>query len=267
MSGRFAGKVALVTGSTQGLGEAVVRRLADEGAAGVVVTGRDADRGQAVVASLAVDALFVPGDLADAASPPALIAAADERFGRIDVLVNAAADTARGSIVDTTPELFDRLMAVNVRAPMQLMQGAIAVMRREEIEGTIVNVASVAAGGSMPYLAPYAASKAALIALSKNVAFAVMWDRIRVNVVSPGWIDTPGESAIQRRYHGGGDDWLEKAEAGQPFGRLIKVGELAGLIAYLASEESGLMTGSVVPFDQSVVGAGHQPIPRREETP
>ena len=267
MTGRFDGKVALVTGSTQGVGEAVVRRLAAEGAAGIVVTGREADRGAAVAASLGTDALFVPADLADAGAAPRLIAAADERFGRIDVLVNAAADTARGSIVDTTPELFERLMAVNVRAPLLLMQGAIAVMRREEIEGTIVNVASVAARGSMPFLAPYAASKAALIALSKNVAYAVMWDRIRVNVVSPGWVDTPGEDAIQRRYHDGGDDWLEKAEAAQPFGRLIKVDELAVLIAYLASDESGLMTGAEVPFDQSVPGAGHQPIPRPEETP
>ncbi len=267
---RFAGKVCLVTGSTQGIGEAVARRFAAEGATGVVVSGRNAERGEAVAAdlrTLGVAARFVSVELGDADSCRQLVAAADTEFGRIDVLVNAAGLSDRGTIVDTTVELWDRLMAVNARAPFVLMQDTIAIMRREGIPGAIVNVASVAATGSMPFLAPYAASKAALVAVSKNVAYSVAWDRIRVNVISPGWIDTPGEDGIQRRYHGGGDDWLARAEAAQPFGRLIKPDELAGAISFLASDDSGLMTGGEMHFDQSVPGAGVQPVPREEDTP
>lgn len=267
---RFEGKVALVTGSTQGIGEAAARRFAADGAAGVVVTGRNAERGAAVAAGLEAQgaaALFVPAELGDADACAALVAACDERFGRLDVLVNAAGLSDRGSIVDTTPELFDTLMAVNVRGPLLLMQGAIAIMRREGIAGAIVNVSSVASYGSVPFLAPYAASKAALNTLTKNVAYSVMWDRIRVNAINPGWMDTPGEDAVQRRFHGAGDDWLEEAEAAQPFGRLIKPDELASLIAFVASDDAGMMTGAVIDFDQSVIGGGQQPTPRPDETP
>jgi NAD(P)-dependent dehydrogenase (short-subunit alcohol dehydrogenase family) len=140
-------------------------------------------------------------------------------------------------------------------------------MIREAIEGTIVNVASVASDGSVPTLMPYAASKAALVTMSRNVAYAVAWHRIRVNVVRPGWIATPGEDVIQRRFHGAGDGWLEEAAARQPFGRLIDPDELAGAVTYLASPESGLLTGAVLDFDQSVTGAGYQPVPTWEETP
>jgi hypothetical protein len=267
---RFAGKVGLVTGSTQGIGEAVARRLASEGAEGIVVSGRNMGRGEAVATALSgmgTEAVFVPVELAEAESCMALIEAADHRFGRVDTLVNAAGLSTRGTIIDTTVELWDQLLAVNARAPFLLMQGAIRIMRREGIAGTIVNVGSVASYGSVPYLTPYAASKGALMSLTRNVAYSVMWDRIRVNHINPGWMDTPGEDVIQRRFHSDGKDWLEDAEARKPFGRLIKPDELAAAIAFLASDESGLMTGAVIEFDQSVRGAGHQATPLPEETP
>ncbi len=262
---RFEGRVALVTGSTQGVGEAVARRLSAEGAS-VVVTGRAAGRGESVAAELD-DAMFVPAELSDVDAVRGLVAATDERYGRLDVLVNAAGLSDRGTIVDTTPELFDLLMAVNVRAPLLLMQGAIAIMRREGRGGAIVNVGSVASYGSLPFLTAYASSKAALVTMSRNVAYSVMWDRIRVNVVNPGWIDTPGEDVVQRRFHDAPDDWLARAEATQPFGRLIKPDELARVVAFVASDDAGLMTGAVIDFDQSVIGAGRQPTPAPEETP
>ena len=268
--GRFDGKVALVTGSTQGIGEAVARQLAAEGAAGIVVCGRNHERGQSVVGALeelGTVAHFVAVELGDAASCQSLIAAVDERFGRIDVLVNAAGLSLRGSIVDTTVELWDTLMNVNVRAPFLLMQGAIEIMRREGRGGSIVSVGSVAAYGSVPFLTAYATSKGALVTLTKNVAYSVAWDRIRVNCLNPGWMDTPGEDVVQRRFHTDGHDWLEDAEARQPFGQLIKPNEIARAIAFLASDDAGVMTGSSVDYDQSIIGGGAQPIPTREETP
>ena len=268
--GRFTGMIGVVTGSTQGIGEAVARRLASEGAEGIVVSGRNLGRGEAVATALSgmgTEAMFVPVELAEAESCRALIDAADHRFGRVDTLINAAGLSTRGTIIDTTVELWDQLVAVNARAPFILMQGAIRIMRREGIAGTIVNVGSVASYGSVPYLTPYAASKGALMSLSRNVAYSVMWDRIRVNHINPGWMDTPGEDVIQRRFHSDGKDWLEEAEARKPFGRLIKPDELAAAIAFLASNESGLLTGAVIEFDQSVRGAGHQATPLREETP
>lgn len=251
--------MALVTGSTQGIGEAVCRRFAAEGAAGIVVTGRNAERGEAVRADLeaaGVEAVFVPAELRDPGACADLIAAVDDRFGRLDVLVNSAALTSRGTVVDTTAQLFDDLMAINVRAPLLLTQAAVAIMRREGIAGSIVTVGSVASYGSAPFLLPYAMSKAALVPMVRNMAYTLMWDRIRVNLIQPGWMDTPGEDAIQRSAHGAQDGWLEAAEAGQPFGRLIKPDELAAAIAFLASDESGVMTGAVIDYDQSVPMAG-----------
>lgn len=262
----FEGKFAIITGSTQGLGEGTARLFSQRGAAGILVTGRSAERGNAVADSLRADgcdARFVESNLGEVESCRAILAAAEEAWGRVHVLVNAAALTERGSILNTTPDLFDRMMAVNVRAPFFLMQGALQIMKRERIQGAIVNVTSVAAHGSEPHLSPYAASKGALVVLTKNAAYAVMRDRIRVNAINFGWMDTPGEDVIQRRFHSDGKDWLADAENEQPFGRLIKVDEAARAIAYLASDESGLLTGDVMEFDQSVVGGGAGPQPPR----
>lgn len=253
------GKVAVVTGSTQGLGEATVHLFADRGAAGIVIVGRNLQRGNAVVEALqakGTKAVFVAADMADIDACRSVIKAADNAFGAVHILVNSAATTDRGSIWDTTPELFNRMMNINVRAPFFLMQDAIKLMQRENTPGSIVNISSVAAHGSAPFLAPYVASKGAVDSLTKNVAYATGWARIRVNSLLLGQMDTPGEDDIQRRYHGGGDNWLAEREAQTPFGRILKPDEVARAIAYLASDESGMMTGATIDFDQSVPGGG-----------
>ncbi len=268
--GSLEGRVAVVNGGTQGLGEAVARQFAERGAAGIVVTGRNAARGEAVVADLTAagcPSRFHAVELADPAQVAGVMPAVDELFGIVHVLVNAAAITDRGSIADTSVELWDQMMAVNLRAPFQLMQGAIAIMRRDGVPGSIVNVGSVSAHAGQPTLLPYSASKAALSALTKNTAYAVMWDRIRVNQLNLGWMNTPAEDAVQRRYEGAGDGWLEDVAATRPFGRLIEPSEAARAIAFLASDESGLMTGSVVDFDQSVLGGGDPAVPGRPALP
>lgn len=262
---RFSGKVALVTGSTQGLGEAIAERFVEEGLAGLVVTGRNSERGRSVANRLngTCRTLFVPADLAEPDSASRLIEETDRKFGRLDILVNSAGDSHRGTIDDTTIELFDHLMAVNVRAPFLLMQGAIRLMRRQGVAGSIVNIASVASHGGPPYLTIYSTTKGALVTLTRNVANSVLWDRIRVNALNIGWMDTPGEHAIRTRFHGGDARWLERAEADQPFGRLLKTPEVAKAVAFLASEESGMMTGAAVDFNQMVIGcaAVEQPTP------
>jgi NAD(P)-dependent dehydrogenase (short-subunit alcohol dehydrogenase family) len=256
------GKVAIVTGSTQGLGEAIAHLFAERGVAGLVITGRNEKNGAAVKAALetkGVRTVFVPADLARVEAAQEMVAAADAEFGRVDILVNAAGITDRGSIWDTEPALFDTMFAVNVRAPFFLMQHALKVMKRERIEGSIVNIISMSGHGGQSFITAYSASKGALITLTKNAAYSVMRHRIRINGLTIGWMDTPGEDRIMKTYHDAEDGWLEKAERDRPFGRLLKPDEVARAVAYLASAESGLMTGSIIDFDQQVLGAGNAP--------
>ncbi len=149
-------------------------------------------------------------------------------------------------------------MAVNFKAPFFLMQEAVRIMIRENTRGTIVNILSMAANGGQPFLSAYSASKAALANLTKNTAFALLRNQIRVNGLNIGWLDTPGEDRTQK-LDGAGDNWLVKAEAIQPFGRLLKPREVAQAVAFLSCEESGMMTGAIIDFDQSVTGCFESP--------
>ena len=146
------------------------------------------------------------------------------------------------------------MFAVNVRAPFFLMQEAIKVMRRESIHGSIVNIGSMSALAGQPFIAAYCASKGALATLTRNTAYALLRNRIRVNGLNIGWMASEGEDRIQREFHQADVDWLEKAAASQPNGRLVDPMEVARAVAFLCSAESGLMTGSVIEYDQSVWG-------------
>lgn len=144
---RIDEKIAVVTGGTQGLGAAIARQFAQAGAGGIVIVGRGAEKGQAVAASITeatgVQVQMVVADLGDIDDVRGIIAAADATFGRVDILVNAAGLTDRGNILNTSPDLFDRMFAVNVRAPFFLMQDAAKVMIRDGVEGRIVNIGSM----------------------------------------------------------------------------------------------------------------------------
>ncbi len=264
---RIDGKVAVVTGGTQGLGAAVAAALARAGARGILTCGRSAAKGEAVAAGIAAETdcavRFIEADLSRVADCRAVIAAADAAFGRVDVLVNAAAITDRGTILDTSEELFDRMFATNVRGPFFLMQEAARLMIRDGVEGVIVNIGSTSAHAGQPFISAYCASKGALATLTRNTAFSLMRNRIRVNQLNIGWMASDGEDRIQRAYHGAADDWLEQASAAQPWGRLVQPEEVARAVAFLASEDSGLMSGAVIHFDQSVWAAyeGAPPVP------
>ncbi|MFM1777151.1 MAG: hypothetical protein RLZZ260_718, partial [Actinomycetota bacterium] len=211
---------------------------------------------------LGTKTIFITADLAKPEEPSRIVKQVDKTFGVVHGLLNSAAETSRGSVWNTTPEMFDSMMAVNVRAPFMLIQDCAKIMKREGVPGSVVNIGSVTGYGGDVNLTHYAISKGALHSLTRNCAYSLMRDRIRVNLLNPGWMDTPTEDATQRKWHNAQDGWLQKAESEQPLGRLIKPEELARTILFLLSDESGLMTGAVIDFDQSVVGAGSPSKPK-----
>ena len=249
-------RVVLVVGATQGLGAGIARAAAREGAS-VAVAGRRVERAEEVAAGLEATgarSLAVRCDVADPQSAVAAVTTTVAHFGRIDCLVNAAGLTTRGTLLDTTPELFDAHVATNLRGPFFTMQATVTDMVRRGAPGTIVNIITTAEQGGPPFLAPYAASKAGLATLTRNVAHAHRWDRIRVNGLDIGWTETEGEDTIQRQFHGADDGWVEKAAASVPMGKLGQVDEIADMVVFLLSGRSGVVTGSVIDWDQNVQG-------------
>lgn len=250
------GKVCVVTGGSQGLGRGIARHLAESGAEGIVICGRTASNGEAAareIAALGCPCEFVEADLTVEADCRRVVERCDEHFARLDGLVNAAGTTERGGIEDTTVERWNRIFSLNVTAPFILIQEAVRVMKREKRRGSVVNILSDTSHGGPPYLTAYSASKAALAALTKNVANALRFDRIRVNGLNIGWTLTPNEDRVQRAM-GKGADWLEKAEAAQPFGRILRPEDCAYLVAHLLSNRAEMMTGSLIDFNQVVIG-------------
>jgi len=252
----LTGKVVLVSGGTQGLGAGIARTAAREGAA-VVLAGRNAGHGEQVAAELSAagaEASYVQADVTDVTQAVDAVRATVRRHGQIDSLVNAAGLTTRGTLLDTTAELFDQHIAVNLRAPFFLMQAAVTDMVQRGAGGTIVNIISIDSHGGQSFLAPYVAAKAGLAGLTRNAAHAHRWDRIRINGLNIGWSATDGEDVTQRQAHGADEDWQQRAGAALPMGKLGQVDEIADFVAFLLSERSGVVTGSVIDWDQNVIG-------------
>lgn len=255
---RNADTICAITGGSQGLGLAVARQLMAEGCTRLALAARTVKTGEAAASTLqaeGADAIFVPTDMADSESVAEFIAKTVEHFGDVNALVNAAATTERGDLESTTPEVFDRIFAVNVRGSFFSMQAFTNHCLNSGHGGSVVNILSTERHCGKPFLSPYSGSKAAMATITKNAANAFREKRIRFNAVAPGWMDTPAEHKTQREYHGAPADWLEKAEAEQAFGQLIKPEECAGLISYLISPQAGVMTGACIDHDQHVIGA------------
>jgi NAD(P)-dependent dehydrogenase (short-subunit alcohol dehydrogenase family) len=259
---RMDKKICVVTGATQGLGAAIARRLAAAGAAGIAVTGRNGERGNTLANGMSeefgVPTVFIRADLESVDDCYRVITETDQRFGRLNVLVNSGASTERGTILDTDPALFDRIFATNLRGPYFLMQEAIKLMIRDGTEDAICNIGSISALSGQPFINAYCASKGALTTLTANTAFSVAGNRIRINQLNVGWMASDQE---QKNQAADDPDWLEKAAKQLPFGRLVDPAEAARAVNFLVSDDAGLMTGSIVNFDQSVWGAAASGMP------
>ena len=249
------GRIALITGAAQGIGFATAKRFLEDGFGGVMLLDRNGrkltDAATRLKALGRVEA--IEGDLLDHTLAPRAVAAAKAAFGRLDVLVNAAGNTERCGLEDTTAEAFERLFGVNVRAPLLMMQEAVKLMRPRK-SGVIINVSSMLAHGGPPNLATYSASKAALCTLTKSVANAVKRDGIRAFAINLGWVLTEGEQALQTGFHGLPENWAEEIGRRLPAGRLIAPDDVAGLMAYLVSPSAQMMTGAIIDYEQMPMG-------------
>jgi NAD(P)-dependent dehydrogenase (short-subunit alcohol dehydrogenase family) len=230
-----------------------VARLAARAGARLLLTDRDREGLERVAGNLGAEA--VVADLLDPAAPGEIGSAARARLGAIDGLVNAAAITTRADFRTATPEVWDRLFAVNARAPFFLMAEALADMTARRAPGAMVNILSMNAHCGGPELAVYASTKGALLTLTKNAAHAHLRDRIRVNGINLGWTDTPAERVMQADTLGKGEGWLQEAAASLPLGRLLQSEEAARLAVFLLSDASAPMTGVILDLEQWVVGA------------
>ena len=253
----MSGKIVFISGGTQGVGAAVAYAAASSGADAVIVTGRRTEIGEAVAESLntlGTMGRYLHCDVADVAQAQGIIGKVVAEFGRVDAVVNAAGSVARGSLLDTTPELLELHHGINLRGPFFIMQAAVADMLRRGVPGSIVNILSMSSHGGQPFLAPYVAAKAGLAAVTKNAAFAHLSDRIRINGLNIGWTTTEGEDAIQKSAHGAKDGWLIQASQQVPMGKLGQPEEIADMVVFLLSDRSGVVSGSIIDWDQIVMG-------------
>ena len=241
---RLKGRVAVITGSTGGMGEGIARRLAAEGAA-VVISGRRAELGEAVAESIrstGQTARFIRADVAVEADCIGLIRGAVEQFGRIDILVNNAAITPDEPLLRQPVEIWDEVFAINTRGPFLLCREVVPVMKAQG-GGRIINIGStVPQRGDANRLA-YGCSKGALLTMTKMLARGLVRDHILVNWVAVGWVATPGEVALRNQLSGDGQAFLNEVGRKAPLGRLETVEEIAAGVAYLASDEASHITG------------------------
>ena len=246
--GEWSGRVALVTGGSQGIGRAVVELLAEAGAS-VGVCGLEADVVDETVRAVAErggHALAVPADVTDRASVEGAVAATVERYGRLDTLVASAGIQRYGTVVDTDEAVWDEVFAINVKGVYLAAREALPHLRRSD-QGSIVVVSSVQGHAAQSEVAAYAASKGALDALVRAMAVDEAASGVRVNAVCPGSVDTPMLRSSARRVSDGTDEATEQVIGRwgrmHPVGRVATPREVAEVVAFLAGPRASFVTG------------------------
>lgn len=235
------GRVAIVTGGSQGIGEACVRRFAQEGAQVVIADVADA-RGQALAAELG--ALYVHCDVGDKAQVDALVAEVLRAHGRIDVLVNNAGIFKAADFLDVTEADFDAVLRVNLKGAFLVGQ-AVARAMAQAGRGSIVNMSSVNGVMAIPTIASYNVSKGGINQLTRAMALALADKGVRVNAVGPGTIATELAAAAVLT----SDEAKNKIMMRTPLKRLGEPGEVADVVAFLASDASSYVTGEIIMID------------------
>lgn len=244
---RLSGKSIIVTGSTAGIGEAIARRCVAEGAK-VLVHGLERDLGERVVAELNGSAVLHVDDLADPAAPARIAAAAVKTFGTIDAIVNNAAWIVRSNIETTDAALFDRAMAINVRAPLLLIKAALPHLKRAQ--GAVLNIGSVNAYSGEANQLAYSVSKGALMTMTRNLADALGRDKVRINQINPGWVLSENEYKLKIK-EGLPPDWPEHPPLEfAPSGKLMSPETIATASIYWIGDESRPVSGSVLEINQ-----------------
>lgn len=233
----LTGKKALVTGATGGLGGAIARKLHAQGAT-VALSGTRVEALEALAKELGERAEITPCDLSNRDSVEALVPAAEAKLGGLDILVNNAGVTRDNLFMRLKDEDWDFVLTVNLTAAFRLSRAAVKSMMRRRY-GRIVSIGSVVGTSGNPGQGNYAASKAGLIGMSKSLAAEVASRNITVNVVAPGFIESPMTDALN-------DKQREGILADVPMGRLGQGADIAAAVAYLASEEAGYVTGQTL---------------------
>lgn len=233
----LTGRKALVTGATGGLGGAIARTLHAQGAS-VALSGTRAEALEALAAELGERVAIVPCNLSEKDSVEALVPAAEEKLGGLDILVNNAGITRDNLFMRLKDEDWDSVLAVNLTAAFRLTRAAVKSMMRRRY-GRIVSIGSVVGTTGNPGQGNYAAAKAGLIGMSKALAAEVASRNITVNVVAPGFIESPMTQALNEKQR-------EGILADVPMGRLGAGTDIAAAVAYLASEEAGYVTGQTL---------------------
>ena len=249
MSKRLEGKIIVVTGAAQGIGFECARMAASEGAS-VVLGDIQKERGEEAAAKIQKAggcAIFQYADLTDESQCAALVDAAVKKFGKLNGLVNNAGWFPRARLEETTTDLWEKVMQVNLRSAFYVTKFAVPRMR-EAKGGSIVNMGSINGIQGLPNLVAYAAAKGGLLSMTRTLAGALAADRIRVNYIIPGWIATEGELKIQKG-EGRGIDDLEKAGKRLPLGRMQTVEDAAYAAIFLLSDESAQVTAAVLNVD------------------
>jgi NAD(P)-dependent dehydrogenase (short-subunit alcohol dehydrogenase family) len=241
-------KVVLVTGSTTGIGEATARLCAAEGAQ-VVVHGLEEELAQAICRELGDRAHYCIADLAEPETGERLVQTTVDTFGRIDAVVNNAAVTTRSNLATTDAPTFDRIIAINLRAPLLIIRAAVRHFEAQGC-GAVVNIGSVNALAGEANLLAYSASKGGLATATRNLANALATKHIRVNQLNPGWVTTPNEIALKIR-EGLPVGWEQNVPSVYaPTGKLLTPEEVARHVVFWISDASAPANGVVYELEQ-----------------